>query len=138
MISTCLLLCFSGCAAETAVDYPEVTAIPGLTLSVDSSTSTNAVIEMKNETDSAYTYGAWFRLEKKSKENWVPLSPIDDVVWSQEDWGKTLHPGAVENVTYTWDWYYGNLRQGEYRIILNLFDQNQREHYFLPAYFSAS
>lgn len=62
----------------------------------------------------------WFRLEMLSDNSWVPVAPLSGATWSQDDWRMSIFPNTQEEINYTWDWYYGKLSPGEYRIIVSI------------------
>lgn len=89
-----------------------------LQFSVNEASSTGVSITVENISETSYRYGAMFKLEKQENGNdWVSLNPISE--WSQEDWCATISPKSSSLLSYTWDWYYGSIPPGNYRIIID-------------------
>ena len=65
--------------------------------------------------------GSYYVVEKKTEDGWEQLKYIpDNVGWTEEAWS------IPENDTVTWDvdweWLYGNLSEGDYRIGKEIMD----------------
>ena len=63
-----------------------------------------------------HAYGSSFRIEKKENDKWVKLDTIID------DYGFTAMAYYVDEnnkleMNVKWDWLYGELQKGEYRLI---------------------
>ena len=86
----------------------------------DSVTTSGLTLNIQNETDNTIDYGAWYRLEKLQDKDWRSVEPLQGVSWAQDDWKKPVEPGAQATVDYCWDWYYGMLPAGKYRIIVSI------------------
>ena len=124
------LLCFicllTACSKVSEADWPPstfetVNNLEGVTLSVKQSSvsSTGLTVVMSNRTDRSMSYGEFFSLDKKVNDNWVEVPVIgggfDD---------STLHINAKHTKEWdiNWEWLYGELTKGDYRIIKEVFD----------------
>ena len=119
----CLL---SACSKESEADWPPstfetVNNLEGVTMSVKQSSvsSTGLTIVMSNRTDRSFSYGEFFSLDKKVNDKWVEVPVIG---------GGFDDPALHLNVMHTrewdinWEWVYGELTKGDYRIIKEVFD----------------
>ncbi len=163
----CSLLLFmplflAGCSDRRSEpsSYEAVNTLDGIWIEVKEETVTPTGLEIvfHNTTDrDDYFYGAWYALEVYSKGKWLKVNPLPDVEWSQEDWdrrvytqeklerfgnGRTEWSGYLPNeMGYDWEWYYGALPRGKYRIVIYLlsdFDKPIQEtspRYYLAANF---
>lgn len=141
-LAVCLSL--SGCAHDTSdlSPYTDVNTLEGLWIEVKGGTvsPTGLTVTFHNDTDQRISYGAWFRLEEPSGGQWYSVEPI--APWGQYDWGIILFPQSSGDQDYGWDWYYGALERGDYRIIVEVsvisgetYTEETRTEYYLAAEF---
>lgn len=140
LVSTLSLMLISGCA-ETAewelTEYDDVNNIDKVSMTIKDGTVSSAglTIILKNDSDIEYGYGQYYLLEKKIKGKWykVPVTRND----AFEDIAYLLVPG--ENIEWDIKWVgiYGNLDNGEYRIIKEVFNYTEENsiEYILAAEF---
>ncbi len=111
--------------------------IVSLEVKEDSITPKSATFTLKSHKKDApsYTYGEDFILEKKEKDNWESIVPIvEDYGFSAI--GFTLFPGDERDIEVVWEWVYGDLPKGEYRIKKNIYP-NLEEYDFKEYYIAA-
>lgn len=130
-----LILSFllTGCNGENRElsPYNEVNSLNGISIEVMEETVKPTGLELvfQNTTDRAdYSYSAWYRLEVYSQGEWLTMNPLPDVMWYQDDWDRPVQ--TQKEMGYDWEWYYGELSSGEYRIVISLFDRPIKEDYF--------
>ena len=107
-----------------------------LTADKSSVSPTGLTLSIKNVSDNVIEYGAWYRLEELQDEEWKQVEPIEGVSWAQDDWKKPVEPGSQETEEYNWEWYYGRLPAGDYRIVISVFKEMAPD-YKRPFYFAA-
>ena len=116
---------------------PDVKQIDGLDIHINSVSADSISLSINNTSTGTYGYGATFRLEKRfGRKTWSKLSPIRGAVWFQEDWFSYVRPGETSSISYKWDWYYGCLSSGDYRILVLLREEGHEESFMLSAEFS--
>ena len=128
-----VLLCLLGCTAETAepaVDLPENghtgDADWGLTLSVEDVTPTGLTLVMTQKGGTPpkeLIYGLPFWLEVWEDDRWqdVPQVPeASEYAWT--DLAYYLPLGDSTRETLNWDWLYGELPPGTYRVCRDFSD----------------
>ena len=89
----------------------------GITLSTQNETSTGLVIlctqEGGNPTGTLQT-GSWYILETLQDGVWKEAPCFAEVAWTQEAW--VILPGSTAKWDVDWEWLYGELPTGIYRI----------------------
>lgn len=76
----------------------------------------------ENKSNNHVIYGEYFLLEQKINEKWyeVPISIEGD--YGFNDIGYELNIGELREYEMDWEWLYGNLEIGNYRIIKDVLD----------------
>lgn len=118
-------------------------SLEGVTMPIDKMTYPTGTSEInvvwKNDTSKSLTFGEYFYLEKKVSGTWVKLPFPDDVAFILI--GYMISPFSETNHTYRFDYIYGNLEAGEYRVATYFFDDTDipvtlDDAYWLFAEFS--
>jgi len=86
-----------------------------LELKEGSLTKTGAVFIFSNKTNDAFSYGEGFELEYKRDNFWVSLDSINDLGFSCMLY--VLKGNESKEIVVNWEWYYGELESGEYRLV---------------------
>ena len=76
---------------------------------------TEATFILQNLTDRDYLYGELFTLQRKTENGWVELETIIEN-YAFLLLGMELPPNQSKEITVTWNWLYGTLAPGDYRI----------------------
>jgi len=71
----------------------------------------------RNWTAKSMFYGEPFSLEAWVGGEWVPMEPVNDLLFYLPAYG--LLPGLNQKITYSTGFYYGPLQAGRYRIAAN-------------------
>ena len=87
----------------------------------DSVTANGAVITLLNKEDKDYQYGQQYFIQKYEEGRWyhVPYV-IED--FGLEDIAYELEKDSKSEFTIDWNWLYGSLEIGEYRIVKDIMD----------------
>ena len=115
-----LLIIFStmvGCSntAKTKLAY-EVTEVENVSISISAITPTGAKLIIKDTSEKPNAFGQWFVLETKSGSDWYELqTKIENFGFN--DLGYLPNENGELTFEVDWEWLYGNLKQGTYRII---------------------
>lgn len=86
-------------------------------------TNTSATLVMKDTNEEPYGYDGIFTIDKKKNGKWEELTPID------MDYTSTSLP-VLPRSNIQWedkiDWseLYGELKKGEYRLVIKIYDNN--------------
>ncbi|MCW3491653.1 immunoglobulin-like domain-containing protein [Dethiobacter alkaliphilus] len=83
--------------------------------------------------NSQYTIGMHFSLEKMSNGRWYQLPVnIDPNSGFNEDFVSPLAPSRVVQLA-DWEWLYGTLDTGEYRIVKDISDVEAKSPIYDPS-----
>lgn len=94
-------------------------------------TNTGATVSIMDQNDVPYTYGEWYRIDKKENGRWRELEPIQEIDFSDIGW-EVGEDGKIEK-EFNWSNLYGELESGNYRLIKRVYDNG---YYYLDAEFS--
>jgi hypothetical protein len=121
--------------------YETVNNFDGVTMIAKEGTvsSTGLTVILENKSDKQGIYGQEFWLEKKITGSWYQVPIAFDGNYGFDSIGYDLSPSDVKEWTVDWDWLYGSLDTGEYRIvkdILNFRKTGDYDEYYLTAEFT--
>lgn len=114
----------SNSAETTDWEHEDANKLEGVTMFVKegSVSPTGLMVIFENTSDKRYTYGDPFLLEEKSKGSWHKVSIVHDANYGFNDIGYELAPADISEWAIDWEWLYGKLKTGEYRIAKDLLD----------------
>lgn len=91
----------------------------GIVLTLNSISSTGLVYTVDNQTEEVCTYGEEYVLEKRVSGTWCQIeTKADDVVWKLIQY--QLNPSEHRSHSINWEYLYGVLDCGYYRITLTV------------------
>ncbi|MDN4493002.1 immunoglobulin-like domain-containing protein [Ureibacillus aquaedulcis] len=104
--------------------YEKVNNLDGVTMIAKEGTvsSTGLTVIFENNSNKHINYGESFLLEKKINGKWYEIPDILGGNYGFNDVGYGLEPFEVTELYFDWDWLYGNLDNGEYRIVIDIND----------------
>ncbi|MBR2041962.1 MAG: hypothetical protein IJ945_06300 [Oscillospiraceae bacterium] len=118
-----ILLC--GCGASEEVQQKEETENQpdewGITFSVSDVTATGATViftQTGGNPTGELTTGSYYRIEKDGKE--LPYVTEGNIGWTSEAY--MIPPEGSYKTTISWEWLYGELEPGTYRIYKGVSD----------------
>ena len=93
----------------------------GVTMEIkeETLTKTGATIVLQVNDGTEYSYGRWFRIDKKENGKWRGLEPIDEN-YVFDAIGLILKPYGETEEKIDWSQLYGELEKGEYRLVKNI------------------
>lgn len=120
--------------------YQSLNDLDGVTMDFKEKTisSSGGMVIFKNDTNKDYTYGEPFLLEKKIDEHWYQV-PIIEENYGFTAIGYQLSASDFKEWKVKWEWLYGELENGEYRMvkdILDIRDQGAYDKHYLTAEFT--
>lgn len=121
------LLLIGGCREkEELMSHDVVNALEGVTMVFEEGTvsSEKGTVLFVNETATEYTYGEYFELEWKKDGDWVQV-PTVLKSYGFNDIGYTLQPFESAAQIIEWEWLYGVLESGEYRLVKEILERNE-------------
>lgn len=121
--------------------YETVNNFDGVTMNINKGTasSTELTVTFENNLKSQCTYGEYFCLEKKINEKWYQVPVAIDGNYIFNAIGYELVSGGASECAVDWDWLYGSLDTGEYRIVKDILDfkgSGEYDTYYLAAEFT--
>ena len=144
IVSLILVACGNGNSTETnnwkKTEHDMVNNFDGVSMNIKegSVSPTEATVIFENNSNNQGVYSDDFLLEKEIEGDWYQLPTIIDE-YGFNDIGYELLPWEIEEFTIDWDWLYGSLDSGEYRIVkklLDLRDTGDYDEYNLAAHFT--
>lgn len=93
---------------------------------------------LENNSDAHCIYGQYFIVEKNIEGAWYQVPTIIDN-YGFDDIGYELLPDTSEEWSVNWEWLYGSLDEGDYRIVKNILDFRETgdyDEYYLSAEFT--
>ena len=132
------------CANENTTDWKStkhdvVNNFEGVSMNPKkaSISSTELTVIFDNKSDKQVMYSEDILLEKKIDGDWYQVPTIIDD-YGFNDIAYVLPPATKEELTIDWEWLYGSLDNGEYRIVKtvwNVNDSGGSAEYYLAAQF---
>jgi len=99
-----------------------ITKIDNITTNITNISLTGATIIIKDTNKNPYTYGQWYKLEKQVNGIWYEVKPIIDN-YAFNDIGYIPNENNEVKFVIDWEWLYGELPQGSYRILKQVNNQ---------------
>lgn len=95
-----------------------------MTIKEGTLTSTGATIIIKDTSGDENTFGDWYRIDKKENNIWIEQPPvIENYVFNLMGYLVDENNEVVLNTD--WEWLYGRLPTGEYRIVKTMTDGSE-------------
>ena len=107
-----LMVLLSGCARESAY-LP--TGAANVTMTLSDVTPTGAVVNIQDSSPEPFVYGEWFVIEREKDGGWYEVrTKITNYGFNEIGW---LTDHGKLTMTVDWEWLYGELPGGHYRIL---------------------
>ena len=105
------LLC--GCAQESAY---QPTGAENVTMALSDVTPTGAVVTIQDSNEEPYVYGEWYVIEREKDGLWYEAkTKITDYGFNEIGW--LVDDNGQLTMDVDWEWLYGELPAGHYRIL---------------------
>ena len=108
-----LMAILTGCARESTY---QPTGVADVTMTVSDVTSTGAVVTIQDDNPEPFVYGEWFVIEQEKDGVWYEVKTkitdygFNEIGWLTDEQGELI-------MTVDWEWLYGELSAGHYRIL---------------------
>lgn len=129
------LIILSGCGSSSGSKSTEetdlepsahetVNHLDGVTMDVKKETvsSTGLTVIFENNSDKLCIYGDYFLLEKEVSGKWYEVPIALDDNYGFNDIGYELPSSSTGEWVVDWEWLYGDLDTGKYRIVKDISD----------------
>lgn len=87
-------------------------------------TNSKVTLILVNHTDETYIYGEPYSIEYKKYGIWYEIVPINDMNFNMIAY--ILEPKESKEITVDWEYHYGKLTPGKYRIVKSVFLESDR------------
>lgn len=98
----------------------EVNQFDGVTMIMEKYKATEGEVEFFNGTEKEVTYGDYFDIQAESDGEWYSLQVPDDIAYHAVAY--PIAPGQTSIWQINWEWIYGSLPTGHYRIVKDVMD----------------
>ena len=121
-----LMLGLTGCG-KTKGEF-EIGNKSDITMSIKDGTLTNegTTLVLKNDSDKLLRYSEEYRIQVKKDENWYNINV--ELEFNVPLW--ELETNSEKEIELNWEYSYGNLPSGEYRIIKQVYFENEEDQKF--------
>ena len=111
-----VLAILTGCA-EQPIPSTQIqqTQVENVTIQISDISSSGANLVITDTNPEPYVYGEWFKLQKEVNGQWQDVPPVVDNYGFHEIGYLPNNKGEVTFVI-NWEWLYGKLPAGTYRI----------------------
>ena len=116
-----LVICIVGVIVMSQLksNEAEFNPVDNVTMEIVEGTLTNtgAAIVITDLSGEDNTYGEWYRIDKLEEGKWYEL---EDIVEGNVGWHAIGHSVGEDNkltMEVDWEWLYGSLENGKYRIV---------------------
>lgn len=90
-----------------------------MSVNEESTTNSKAIFTLVNNTNETYIYGNPYSIEYEKDGIWYDLKPINDLNF--DDIAYYLEAKDSIKMEIDWEWHYGKLKTGKYRVIKTVF-----------------
>lgn len=114
-----LISCFTlvGCTTNNKIKEEKILENASMVIKDCTLTKTGAtVIITDTNKEEEHTYGDSFRIDKKDNDKWENLKPIIEN-YGFNAIGYHVDENNELEMKINWDWLYGELENGEYRLV---------------------
>lgn len=114
----------------------KVDSLEGVSMTIKDGTltRTGATIIITDVSDRNNIYGDSYRIDKKENGEWIEVRTIiEDYAWNAI--GYSVNENNRLEKTISWEWLYGKLENGEYRIVKDTSEAGEGTRYYITAEF---
>ena len=104
---------FMGCSKESIFQSTE---LENVCISISDISSTGATVIIKDTNTEPFLYGSWYKIERKLNGEWCEIDPIIEN-YAFDFVGYLPDDNGVIEFTVDWEWLYGVMPAGKYRLL---------------------
>lgn len=101
-----------------------------MTIKEGTLTKTGATIIIKDISNKNNTFGEEYRIDKYENNEWKELDVVVKGNYGWNDIGYHVGKNNKLELTIDWEWLYGKLESGKYRLVKNSLDTKNKKHTF--------
>ncbi len=128
LLCAVIILGLCGCNNDFSdgkeIDY-KPTEVENVSIGICDVSPIGAKLIIKDDNKEPYTYGEWYKIEKKNNDTWVDVETIIDN-YSFTNIGYIVDTYNAKNeleFDIDWEWLYGKLQNGDYRVLKKVNNQ---------------
>ena len=112
-----LVVILAGCKNQTVQpsELAQPTPVAGVTIQISNVTPVGATVTITDTNQEPYVYGEWFQIQRMTDGQWEDVPTVTRGYAFSEIGYLPDGKGAVE-FNIDWEWLYGELPAGTYRI----------------------
>ncbi len=105
-------------------NHSDLNNVQGITMGIKEGTISKGglTVVFENNSEKEFTYGNYFLLEQEANGDWYEVPVTIEGNYGFEDIGYELKAGKTGDWKADWQWLYGELSSGKYRIIKDVLD----------------
>ena len=125
----------------TPSQFESINDFEGVSMKVlnDTVSSTGLTVLFENDSDKSCIYGSFYLLEKKISDKWYEVPVVFEGDYGFDALGFPLKQSQTSEWPVEWEWLYGILDAGDYRIVKDILDfrgTGDFDTYYLAAEFT--
>ena len=105
------LVILAGCGAQPA----QQTQVENVTIQISDITPTGATVTITDTNEAPYLYGEWYKIQRLTNDGWQDLPTVIDN-YGFHLMGYIPDKNGEVKFAINWEWLYGTLPPGAYRI----------------------
>lgn len=141
---TIICLLMAGCNTKDIGEKSmlEISVTDDFTISTEEAYPTGIKMKISNNSSKTLYWDSWFTLEKKENDNWYEVKLLElegsDIDRTWTSYLAYLNKDETRTIECKWDNGYGELSNGNYRIVKEFFfdERNQDEKIYIACEFS--
>lgn len=95
-------------------------------------TKTSATVIITDNNENPYSYGMWFRIDKKiDDDEWQELKPIGTDISIFTEAAYVVGKNKKLELNQDWSKYYGTLETGEYRLVKQQYEDGSYKYFWV-------
>lgn len=127
LVSGIFILGLTGCSKSNK----KIATDTGVTLTIKKNTltKTNATLILTNDSNKVLKYNEEYTIEKRLNKEWHTMEAdffVNEPLWE-------LKPHETKEIELNWENSYGKLAKGKYRIIKEVYFENEADKKFYIA-----
>ncbi len=110
--------------------------LEGVSMSIREGTLTKkgATIIITDTSNRENIYGEFYAIQKHENNGWINLEPINDMAFNSI--GYQVDKNNTLELKVDWEYYYGKLEKGTYRILKNTSEPGEATEHYITAEFT--
>ena len=112
-----VLALFFACSSEEATF--QKTAVENVRIAISNVSASGATVTIWDTNETPYLYGSWYEIEKKDNGQWHKVQTVIDH-YAFDAMGHIPDETGKVEFAINWEWLYGKLPSGEYRLLKNV------------------